>query len=123
MPWLVLAVLDLVGAVLARRYADHRSVLALVGGCLVFGLLFWVYGKSLAYAELATVTFGWIVMIQVGVMLLERFQRGQRDPARPDRGHGCDRGAAGLPDPRALNASHMRECAAAVHGWMWVRFV
>ena len=45
------AVLDLVGAVLARRYADHRSVLALVGGCLVFGLLFWVYGKSLAYGE------------------------------------------------------------------------
>ena len=79
----VLAVLDLVGAVLARRYADHRSVLALVGGCLVFGLLFWVYGKSLAYAELATVTFGWIVMIQVGVMLLECFHEGNAIP--PDR--------------------------------------
>ena len=76
----VLAVLDLVGAVLARRYADHRSVLALLGGCLVFGLLFWVYGKSLAYAELATVTFGWIVMIQVGVMLLERFHGGNAIP-------------------------------------------
>ena len=79
----VLAVLDLVGAVLARKYADHRSVLALVGGCLVFGLLFWVYGKSLAYAELATVTFGWIVMIQVGVLLLDRFHAGTSIP--PDR--------------------------------------
>lgn len=79
----VLAALDLVGAVLARRYADHRSVLALIGGCLVFGLLFWVYGKSLAYAELATVTFGWIVMLQVGVMLLDRFQLGNAIP--PDR--------------------------------------
>ena len=58
-------------------------MLALVGGCLVFGLLFWVYGKSLAYAELATVTFGWIVMIQVGVMLLERFHAGNAIP--PDR--------------------------------------
>ena len=50
---------------------------------IVFGLLFWVYGKSLAYAELATVTFGWIVMIQVGVMLLDRFQLGNAIP--PDR--------------------------------------
>ena len=76
-----LAVLDLVGAVLARRYADHRSVFALVGGCVVFGALFWVYGRSLAYAELATVTFGWIVMLQIGVVLLDRVQNGITIPA------------------------------------------
>ncbi|MGD9700777.1 MAG: hypothetical protein AB7Q42_02360 [Acidimicrobiia bacterium] len=78
-----LAVLDLVGAVLARKYADHRSLLALIGGCFVFGVVFWVYGKSLAYAELATVTFGWVVMLQVGVVLLDRFQHGAAIP--PDR--------------------------------------
>ena len=78
-----LAALDLVGAVLARRYADHRSVLALIGGCVVFGALFWVYGRSLAYAELATVTFGWIVMLQIGVVLLDRVQNGVSIP--PDR--------------------------------------
>jgi hypothetical protein len=71
-----LAALDLLGAVFARRYADQRSVLALVGGCLIFGLLFWVYGRSLAYAELATVTFGWVVLLQIGVVLLDRFMRG-----------------------------------------------
>lgn len=71
-----LAGLDLIGALLARRYADHRSVLALVGGCCVFALLFWVYGASLAYAELVTVTFGWVVMLQVGVVLIERVKDG-----------------------------------------------
>ena len=68
----VLAGLDLVGAVMARRYADHRSWLALRGGAAVFVVLFWVYGRSLAYAELATITFGWIAMLQVGVVLLDR---------------------------------------------------
>jgi hypothetical protein len=68
----VLAGLDLLGAVMARRYADHRSWLALAGGAAVFVVLFWVYGRSLAYAELATITFGWIAMLQVGVVLLDR---------------------------------------------------
>lgn len=68
----VLAGLDLVGALLARHWAAHRSVVALVGGMVVFGLLFVVYGKSLDYAHLTTVTFGWLVMLQVGVMVIER---------------------------------------------------
>ncbi len=68
----LLAGLDLLGAVMARRYADHRSWLALVGGGAVFVTLFWVYGRSLAYAELATITFGWVVLLQVGVVLIDR---------------------------------------------------
>ena len=69
----LLAGLDLLGAVMARRYADHRSWLALVGGGAVFVTLFWVYGRSLAYAELATITFGWVVLLQVGVIVIDRF--------------------------------------------------
>jgi hypothetical protein len=38
--------------------------------------LFVVYGSSLAYAELATVTFGWVVILQIGVVLLQRVQDG-----------------------------------------------
>ncbi len=76
-----LALLDLAGALLARRYADQRSWLALAGGCAVFGVLFWVYGRSLAYAELATVTFGWVVLLQVGVIALDRVQHGVAIPA------------------------------------------
>lgn len=70
----VLAALDLVGALLARQWANHHSTVALVGGMVVFGLLFVVYGKSLAYAELGTVTMGWVVLLQVGVVLIDRFR-------------------------------------------------
>ena len=68
----VLASLDLAGALLARHWAAHRSVVALAGGMAVFGLLFVVYGKSLDYAALTTVTLGWLVLLQLGVMVLDR---------------------------------------------------
>jgi hypothetical protein len=72
----VLAGLDLGGAILAKSWSDHRSLVSLVGGVAVFAVLFLVYGSSLAYAEMATVTFGWIVMLQVGVVVLQRVQDG-----------------------------------------------
>ena len=67
----LLAMLDLVGALLARHWANHHSTVALVGGITVFGLIFVVYGKSLDYAELGTVTIGWVVLLQVGVVLID----------------------------------------------------
>jgi hypothetical protein len=72
----VLAGLDLAGAVLAKNWSDHRSLVSLIGGVAIFAVLFLVYGSSLAYAELATVTFGWIVMLQIGVVVLQRVQDG-----------------------------------------------
>lgn len=66
-----LAALDLIGAMLARSWADHRSTLSLLGGVVVFGLLFVVYGRSLDYAELSTVTIGWVVLVQVGVVAFD----------------------------------------------------
>jgi hypothetical protein len=80
---IVLAALDLAGAMLARHWSDHRSLLGLVGGIVVFSLLFLAYGSSLAYADLATVTFGWIVMLQVGVVVLQRVE--ERAPIGIDR--------------------------------------
>jgi hypothetical protein len=44
----------------------------MVAGIAAFGVLFIVYGKSLDYAELSTVTFGWIVLVQVGVVVIDR---------------------------------------------------
>jgi len=69
-----LAALDLLGALLARQWASHHSTVALFGGMVVFGLLFVVYGKSLDYAELGTVTMGWVVLLQVGVVLIDRYR-------------------------------------------------
>ena len=46
-------------------------------GVALFVLLFYVYASSLQYAELTLVTLGWIVLLQVGVCLLDRFRYGQ----------------------------------------------
>lgn len=73
---LVLAVLDLAGAFAAKEAALRRSIPMAALGIALFVLLFWVYASSLRYAELAPVTFGWIVILQVGVVLLDRFHYG-----------------------------------------------
>ncbi len=73
---LPLAALDLTGALLAKAWLTSRSLPVFVAGVAVFALLFWVYGSSLQYAELATVTFGWIVLLQVGLLLIQRFHGG-----------------------------------------------
>ena len=68
---LMLAGLDFIGAVLAREWATERNHWLFAGGLVAFGALFAVYAVSLRLAELSTVTFGWIVTLQVG-LLLER---------------------------------------------------
>ncbi len=79
---IALGVLDIVGAMLARSWSEHRSAIAMLGGLMVFGLLFVVYGKSLDYAELSTVTVGWVVLLQVGVVVLDRLQGVSIPPGR-----------------------------------------
>jgi hypothetical protein len=68
---LVLAGLDLVGALLARRWAHGGSLVWFGAGVACFAVLFWVYGSSLRYADLVPVTFGWIVALQIGLMLID----------------------------------------------------
>lgn len=69
----VLAALDLAGAYAAKEAALRRSLPMAALGIALFAVLFWVYASSLRYAELAPVTFGWVVILQVGVVLLDRF--------------------------------------------------
>lgn len=71
---LLLAVLDLGGSLAAKEAVLRRSSLLGVLGAGLFVVLFWVYASSLQYADLAPVTFGWIVVLQVGVVLLDRFR-------------------------------------------------
>jgi hypothetical protein len=70
---LVLAALDLAGAYAAKEAALRRSLPMAALGIALFVLLFWVYASSLRYADLAPVTFGWVVILQVGVVMLDRF--------------------------------------------------
>ena len=52
----------------------------LPGGPATFGVLFAVYAASLKVAELSVVTFGWIVFLQVGIVLLDTLHYGVRLP-------------------------------------------
>lgn len=75
-----LAALDLLGALFAKEWADNGSLRALVLGAATFLVLFWVYASSLRYAELALVTMGWVVLLQVGLLMIDRWHYGVELP-------------------------------------------
>jgi hypothetical protein len=79
----VLAGLDLVGALLAFRWSTTHQPWLLPAGIAVFGLLFVVYAGGLSFATLTTVTLGWVVVLQVGVVVIDHVSRGSLPP--PDR--------------------------------------
>ncbi len=69
---LALAGLDFTGAVFAKAWVEDRQITWFLAGLLAFGVLFVVYAHSLRFAELSIVTFGWIVFLQVGLLVYER---------------------------------------------------
>ncbi len=71
---LLLAGLDLAGSVLAKEWSNGRGAWLFLGGAGSFLLLFAVFALGLRYAELSTVTFGWIVALQVAILMVERFR-------------------------------------------------
>jgi hypothetical protein len=73
---LLLASVDLAGAYVAKEAVVRRSLPWGASGIALFVLLFYVYASSLQYAELALVTLGWVVVLQVGVLLLDRLRYG-----------------------------------------------
>jgi hypothetical protein len=75
-----LAALDLVGSLLAKEWTTGRQRWIFVLGAVSFLALFATYARALRYAELSTVTFGWIVVLQIGVLLVERFRHGVQLP-------------------------------------------
>ncbi|MEZ4504733.1 MAG: hypothetical protein R2848_02455 [Thermomicrobiales bacterium] len=70
----ILAGLDFGGALLAKHWADNGSRLCFLIGLLTFAVLFAVYATSLKTAELSVVTMGWVVLLQVGLVLVDRFR-------------------------------------------------
>src|SRR6266545_2237436 len=66
----MLAALDFLGTVFAKEWAERHNHWLFAAGLLAFGVLFAVYAVSLHVAELSTVTFGWIVTLQIGLLLL-----------------------------------------------------
>ncbi|MEZ4521969.1 MAG: hypothetical protein R3A46_10060 [Thermomicrobiales bacterium] len=68
---LALAGLDFLGAIFAKEWAERHQITFYIAGAAAFLLLFAVYAFSLKFAELSTVTFGWIVLLQVGIILVD----------------------------------------------------
>jgi multidrug transporter EmrE-like cation transporter len=80
---IALAALDVAGALAAKQWVATGNVGPLLLGSVTFLLLFWVYASALQYAELALVTMGWIVVLQVGLLLIDRFHFGvHMDPSK-----------------------------------------
>ena len=86
-PWVVgacamvlLALLDLAGALAAKEWSRSGQALPLLTGVVAFLVLFWVYASALQYAELALVTLGWIVALQVGLLVVDHVRYGVRLP-------------------------------------------
>ena len=69
----VLAAIDIVGGVAAKSWAIGRSPWSFLTGIALFALLFWLYGLSLRHGELSTITIGWVVLVTLADMGLDRF--------------------------------------------------
>ena len=98
-----LAGLDFLGAVFAKEWAASRSHWLFVAGLLTFAVLFGVYAISLEVAELSTVTFGWIILLQVGLLLFGVFATGWR--SRPANGRRSPSSSGCRPSSPAPNGA------------------
>ena len=77
---LVLAGVDIAGGIVAKSWALGRSPWMLAAGVTLFALLFWIYGVSLRHGELSTITIGWVVLVTLADMGLDRFHYGVHFP-------------------------------------------
>lgn len=76
----ILAALDLLAAFLAKEFSIRPRWVVFAGGIVAFAVLFVVYIKSLAVTELWIVTFGWVVLLEIGVLLVDRIHFGTSIP-------------------------------------------
>ncbi len=73
---LALAGIDIAEAVLAKEWATRRSPWLLVAGLVASALLFAILVVALGYTEMSTLTIGWIVVLQLGLMVTETVRYG-----------------------------------------------
>ena len=73
---LVLAALDVTESVLAKEWALRRSPWLLGAGLTSSVLLFVLFVVAIGYTEMSTVTIGWIVVMQLGLMITETVRYG-----------------------------------------------
>jgi hypothetical protein len=72
----LLAGLDFTGTVLAKEWTIHRAAWQLLGGGITFLALFVALVCGLRYAEMSMLSLGWIVVLQTGLIVLDRSRYG-----------------------------------------------
>jgi hypothetical protein len=73
---LLLAGLDFTGTLLAKEWTVHREPWQLAGGAVTFLALFGVLLCGLRYAEMSLLTLGWIVVLQLALIMVDRSRYG-----------------------------------------------
>jgi hypothetical protein len=68
----LLAGIDLASGVVAKSWATTHSGWLMLAGCAMYLVMFWIYGVSLRFGELSTITVGWVVLVTVGNMALDK---------------------------------------------------
>jgi hypothetical protein len=69
---LALAGLDFIGSVFAKEWTLRHHPGLFLAGLATFVVLYVVFAASLRFAELSVVAFGWIVFLQIGLVILDR---------------------------------------------------
>ena len=72
----LLAGLDFTGTMLAKEWTIHRAPWQLMGGGVAFLALFVALLCGLRYAEMSMLSLGWIVVLQTGLIALDRSRYG-----------------------------------------------
>ena len=73
---LLLAGLDFTGTLLAKEWTVHREPWQLAGGAVTFLALFVALLCGLRYAEMSMLTLGWIVALQLALIMVDRSRYG-----------------------------------------------
>jgi hypothetical protein len=79
----LLATVDFLLGLVAKSWSSSSSALMLVFGLALSGLLFWLYGVSLRHGHLSSITLGWVLLLTVADLLVDRFRFGvQLSPSK-----------------------------------------
>lgn len=76
----LLAAVDFLLGLVAKSWSGSSSSLTLAAGLGLSALLFCLYGVSLRHGHLSSITLGWVVVLTVADLLVDRFEFGVQLP-------------------------------------------
>lgn len=77
---MALAGLDFIGAIFAKEWTERNHPWLFLAGLMSFFVLVIVYANILKTAELSIVTIGWVVFLQVGLLVIDHLRYGAHIP-------------------------------------------